>query len=127
MTNKHVERIHNALRRVDQKANVAGYIVLKGADHVGTVRFSYPRDGAGRLVALAADWTAERPRREDDPTRADFENWTPWQYGWASGGGYDKHTAALSGMTIAGVRIRDDGHGWNNQLRDAGLTVLQAV
>ena len=121
-----VARIHAALNRLDQKANVSGFVVIDSAcKHVGTVRFSYPRDGAGKLVALAADWSADRPR--DAEGKADFSNWTPWQYGTANGGGYDKHTAAMSGMTIAGVVIKDDGHRWNDQLRAAGLTVLQAV
>lgn len=123
---KNVERIHNALRAVDKKSNVAGYIILDSAgEHIGTVRFSYPRDGAGKLQALAANWSAERPR--DAAGNADFTNWTPWQYGWASGGGYDKHTAALSSMTIGTVTIADSGYDWSHQLRDAGYRVIQAV
>lgn len=123
---KNVERIHNALRAVEQKANVAGYVVLNSkGDHIGTVRISYPRDGAGQLKILAADWTAERPK--DNEGKADFTNWTPWQYGTANGGGYDKASAAMSNMCIGTVRIEDSGHSWYNQLRDAGYVVLQAV
>jgi hypothetical protein len=126
MNKAQVEKIHNALRTADKKANVAGYIVLDSArDHIGTVRVSYPRDGSGQLKVLAADWTAKRPRDADG--NPDFTNWTPWQYGWANGGGYDKATAALSGMCIGTVRIEDSGYDWAHQLRDAGYIVLQAV
>lgn len=119
-------RIHEALRSMDRKANVAGYVVIDQAgEHIGTVRFSYPRDGMGRLQALAANWKAERPK--DDKGEPDFTNWTPWQYGWASGCGYDKATAALGGMTIGTVTLQDQGKDWSNQLRDAGYRVLQAV
>ena len=121
-----VERIHNALRSIEKKSNVAGFIVLDAAgEHIGTVRFSYPRDGAGKLQVLAANWKAERPKDADG--KADFTNWTPWQYGWANGGGYDKHTAALSGFTIGDCTIADHGQRWNDQLHAAGYRVLQAV
>jgi hypothetical protein len=114
------------VRAIEQKANVSAHIVLDAAgEHIGTVRFSYPRDGAGKLHAVAADWSTERPRKENG--EADFETWTPWQYGYANGGGYDKHSAAVSGMTIGTVTLKDDGHNWYNQLRDAGYRVIQAV
>ena len=120
------DRIHKACDALDRKANVSGFIVLDSAGkHVGTVRFSYPRDGAGKLIAIAADWTAERPR--DAKGEPDFKNWTPWQYGYANGGGYDKHTAALCSMTIGGHRIEDGGYRWDSQLRTAGFQVFQAV
>lgn len=121
-----VQRIHDALRRVDQKANVAGYVVLDSTgEHIGTVRFSYPRDGAGRLVALVANWAAERPK--DENGLGDFTNWTPWQYGTANGCGYDKATAAISGMTIGACTVQDSGWDWTRQLRDAGYRVIQAI
>jgi hypothetical protein len=124
---KKVEQIHGALRKLEQKANVAGHVVLdKDGKHIGTVRLSYPRDGAGQLKALAANWLAVRPVNPETGL-ADFQNWTPWQYGWANGGGYDKATAALSGMTIGTVTIKDDGFNWYNQLRDAGYAVIQAI
>lgn len=120
------DRIHDALRRLDQKANVAGYIVLDAAgEHVGTVRFSYPRDGMGKLIALVADWTVERPHNAAG--EPDFAEWTPWQYGWASGCGYDKATAAVGSMTIGTVKFVDQGFNWDHQLRDAGYRVIQAV
>lgn len=122
-----VSRIRDALKRCEQKANVAGHVVLNSDGvHVGTVRLSYPRDGAGKLQVLVADWTSKRPK---DPKtgQADFDNWTPWQYGWANGGGYDKATAAMHGMHVGGCTIEDGGHNWYNQLRNAGMIVIQAV
>ncbi len=121
-----VQRIHDALRRMEKKANVSAYVVIdKLGNHVGTVRFSYPRDGAGKLQALVANWAAERPR--DDKGEADFTNWSPWQYGWANGGGYDKQTAAISGMNIGAANIIDCGYDWSHQLREAGYIVINAV
>lgn len=110
-----------ALRKLEQKSNVAGYVVMKGATHIGTVRFSYPRDGAGKLQGFAADMT------RNPPEGCDFRNWTRWQYGWANGGGYDKHTAALGGMTLGKVTFADQGYDWIHQLREAGYVVIQAV
>jgi hypothetical protein len=106
---------------MERKANVSGYIVLKGAEHVATVRFSYPRDGAGKLVAMVADWMLAKP--ED----VDFRHFTRWQYGWANGYGYDKASAAVSGMKIDGITLKDDGWSWDRQLRDAGYQVIQAI
>jgi hypothetical protein len=119
-------RIHSALDAMDHKANVSAYIVLdKAGEHVGTIRFSYPRDGMGKLQCLAADWVAERPRKADG--EADFTNWTPWQYGWASGCGYDKRTAAIGGMTIGTVTFADQGYDFSHQLREAGYRIIQAI
>lgn len=121
-----VDRIHAALHHLDEKANVAAFVVLNPAGaHAATVRFSFPRDGAGKLQCLAADWLAPRPLAVD--SLPDFETWTPWQYGCASGCGYDKCTAAMSGMTIGGCKIHDGGERWDSQLRAAGYTVIQAV
>lgn len=39
---------------------VAAYVVMRGPEHVGTVRVHYPADGAGRLVVYVADWTLGR-------------------------------------------------------------------
>lgn len=115
------DKIHAQLDKLRRKANVSAYVILLKGEHVGTVRLSWPRDGAGRLTALAADWTRTKP---DD---VEFRQWTRWQYGTATGCGYDKATAALSGMTIAGITIHDDGYRWANQLEAANLTVIEAV
>jgi hypothetical protein len=58
--------------------DVSAYVVMKGADRVATVAFKYPRDGAGRLWAYV-HWIG-----------------VPMVRGYASGGGYDKHSAACS-------------------------------
>jgi hypothetical protein len=115
-------KIHDRIRALEQRCKVDAFIVLnQKREHVGTVRIHYPRDGAGRLTVVAADWTLDRPEGET------FETFTRWQVGTASGGGYDKATAAAGGMTIAGVTLIDEGAGWYNQLRNAGFDVLQAV
>ncbi len=115
------DKVHEHLRKAENRANVAAYIVMRGAEHVATIRFHFPRDGAGKLIAFAADWTLPLPEN------VDFKKFTRWQYGWATGYGYDKRTAAVSGMTIAGVTLKDQGWDWSHQLREAGLTVIQAI
>jgi hypothetical protein len=79
------------------------------------------RSGFYIRAMVLADWTAPTP--ED----CDFQNWTRWQYGWANGFGYDKESAALSGMTIAGLTLQDSGHSWRGQMYHAGFDVIQAV
>lgn len=117
------DKIHDRLRILEDRANVSAYVILNAqGHHVGTVRFHHPRDGAGRLTCSAADWTIPVPENGND--RA---SWTRWQLGWANGYGYDKRTAAMVGMSIAGVKLKDNGHGWDSQLRDAGLIVVQAI
>lgn len=117
------DQIHERLKKLEDRANVAAYIILDAAgQHIGSVRFHYPRDGAGRLTCSAADWSLPVPA--DDAER---HAWTRWQLGWADGYGYDKHTAATGGMTIGTVRIVGQGNGWDSQLRAAGYQVLQAV
>jgi len=110
-------------------ANVAAYVVLKDGERVATVAFKYPRDGAGRLYAYV-HWIG-----------------SPMVRGFAAGGGYDKATAACSSAAnrmsqfnpfntdkaaadadaFAYAMIKDDGYGWDHNLRQAGFTVLQAV
>lgn len=115
-------KTHDKLRALEARTNVHAYVVLnEKCEHVGTVRVHYPRDGAGRLTVAAADWTLDRPEGET------WQTFTRWQIGTASGGGYDKATAAAGGMTIAGVTLADQGYDWCHQLQNAGLTVLQAV
>lgn len=100
---------------------VAAYVVMRGPEHVGTVRVHYPADGAGRLVVYVADWTLDRP--EHIP----FNEFTRWQRGIAGGYGYNKTSAAMSGMVIAGVTTIDDGHDWQHHFRAGGFTILQAI
>jgi len=100
---------------------VAAYVVMRGAEHVGTIRMHYPADGMGRLVVYVADWTL------DCPEHVPFNEFTRWQRGAASGTGYDKSSAAMSGMTIANITTVDDGYGWQHHFRAGGLTILQAI
>lgn len=116
--------------------HVSAYVVLDHkADRVATIAFKYPRDGAGRLYAYVHFFGLEMVR------------------GFATGGGYDKHTAACN---VASAKIKalagryaqgeegdrfdratlnrfilalshNNGRTWENHLRQAGFTVLQAV
>jgi hypothetical protein len=109
-------------------SNVSAYVVLKDGDRVATIAIKFPKDGAGRLYAYV-HWFGMAMVR-----------------GSATGGGYDKRTAACSsaarlitGLTAipenqhaAALAFRealllDSGHDWTRQLETAGFTVLQAV
>lgn len=126
-------------QRAKAFASVAAYVVLAldetaTSQRVATIAFKHPRDGAGRLYA--------------------YVHWIgiPMQRGFASGGGYDKHTAACaaafrkwqwpSGSSgpiadksreadalhafVTALQL-DDGYGWSRNLEQAGFTVMQAV
>lgn len=111
--------------------NVSAYVILdSNGEHVASVNFKFPRDGAGRLWA--------------------YLHWfgVPMVRGFASGYGYDKRSAAVSNAQrrlivkderdravfadpqmkkfIAAVE-KDEGEYWDRRLRDAGFTVIQAV
>jgi hypothetical protein len=107
-------------------ANVSAYVVLHNNERVATVAIKFPRDGSGRLYAYVHWFGCEMVR------------------GYASGGGYDKRTAACSvaanklKVGAGGERwesyeafckalAKDSGSDWTRQLEDAGFTVLQAV
>jgi hypothetical protein len=106
-------------------AQVSAWVVLnQTGERVATIAIKSPRDGAGRLQA--------------------FVHWigVPMVRGQASGGGYDKATAAISD---AASRMISGEHahltawqpfaqvlmiaqtGWTRVLEDAGFRVLQAV
>lgn len=100
--------------------SVSAYVVLLKGERVATVAFKHPRDGAGRLSAYV-HWRG-----------------TPMVRGWAGGGGYDKRTAACVNAVrqiqpdpaVGAFRAAlqaDTGPTWDDQLRRAGFTVLQAV
>lgn len=117
------DQIHDRIRKLEDRTNVSAHVVLNAnGDHVGTIRFHYPRDGAGRLTAICADWTLTLPT-----DAAAYEAWTRWQIGTASGWGYDKRTAALGGLTVGVVTFAPQGYCWDSQLRAAGYQVIQAV
>lgn len=109
---------------------VASFAVLdKRGTPVATVAFKYPRDGAGRLYCYLHVIGSRMAR------------------GHASGGGYDKHSAAFE-AALAKIEhngpgvdalARDQvlafrdamegrgGHYWNNNLERAGYRVFQTV
>jgi len=111
--------LHNEIQK--RAKRVAAFIVMRGSEHVGTVRLHYPADGMGRLIAYVADWTLDRPKD------LAYDEFTRWQKGIASGVGYDKATAAMSGLTIASATIKDEGADWVAQLTKEGYTVLRAI
>jgi len=107
---------------------VSAFVILKDGKRFGSVAFKFPADGAGRLYAYVQLFGA------------------PMVRGFASGGGYDKRTAAVSAAaehldfgalvpdfdkpTLAVARfamMRDDGQDWADALRKAGFDVWQAV
>jgi len=110
--------------------NVAAYVIMRGSERVATIAFKFPADGAGRLYAYV-HWIGE-----------------PMARGFASGGGYDKRSAACASAAqkmaklysatsrledhaaynmFRAALLKDDGIGWQDHLRDAGFTVFQAV
>lgn len=73
---------------------ISAWIILKEGKHIGTVHAHYSNGG----VCTVNVWDRN----------------TPPQFGKAGGYGYDKFTAALSGMTIDGVRMYDHSVGDEN-------------
>lgn len=116
--------IHARLKTLEDRTNVSAYVVTDAnGQHIGSIRFHYPRDGAGRLTCSAADWSQEGP--SDGEER---EAWTRWQIGWDDGAGHDRHSASMHNMTIGTVKIDGAaGPTWDAQLRAAGYNVIQAV
>lgn len=106
-------------------ARVSAYVILRDGERVATVALKYPADGAGRPYA--------------------YVHWIglPMVRGFATGGGYDKATAACASAVTrfgrqgefwpgfarfaAASRETDTGFRWDDALRSAGFTVLQAV
>jgi hypothetical protein len=76
----------------------------------GKIKVAYPADGAGRLRVWVWDCIG-----------------SDVQYGTASGGGYDKLSAALSGLTFDGLTLTDHPQNWESQLREAGYTIISAI
>ena len=103
---------------------VSAYVIVRDGERVGTIAFKYPRDGAGRLYAYVHFHGIAMVR------------------GGAAGGGYDKHSAACASAARAMVvcnekpvyldhfvtaLAKDDGFGWDRNLRSHGFDVWQAV
>lgn len=113
-------------------AIVSAYCIILDGEHIASVAFKYPKDGAGRLWCYLHVFGQ------------------PMARGFVSGGGYDKHSAAAacaarkvknyaeSEITqypknaelrnlIVSALASDNGYGWDRRLRDAGFDVFQAV
>lgn len=113
-------------------ANVSAFVILKDGERVATVAFKFPRDGAGRLYCYL------------------HVIGLPMVRGQAGGYGYDKKSAAFRDAAEKQAKVKlgswqtsdysveyaiaeafysclNDGHDWNDDLRKAGYTVLQAV
>ena len=116
-------------------ARTEAFVILKDDKRVATIAFKFPADGAGRLYAYV-HWIGLEMVR-----------------GYASGGGYDKRTAACAHAVVrrGGLPLglgaetgfpdafrrdffdfrralaADRGPTWEHALRVAGFTVLQAV
>lgn len=107
---------------------LSAYVVLNSrGDKVATIAFKHPRDGAGRLYAYV-HWIGLEMTR-----------------GFATGGGYDKCSAACSSAAqklkpllaehavdsparaFLAALAHDDGNTWHNHLLAARFNVLQAV
>ena len=91
-------------------ARAAAYVIFKGARHVATIHIAYPADGAGRLYVTCRQTgkAAERSaavRAKLGWKGKDAEAYA--QHGSAGGWGYDKKTAALSGIVIDGHELTD--------------------
>lgn len=108
-------------------ARVSAYVILRNGEYAGRVIVSYPADGAGRLYVIG--WLPGQPGAA--------EKWTR-HHRWASGGGYDKASAAMSGAKVWNMRgpsgavaswatLQDNGRDWRHQLEDMGYEVVQAV
>ena len=99
-------------------ARTEAYVILVGSTLVARVAFRFPADGAGRLYAYV-HWIG-----------------SPMVRGFASGGGYDKRTAACASAAdksgaswseaFREAMALDAGQHWDSALRDAGFTVFQA-
>lgn len=91
------------------------YVVLSpDRKRFGKIKILYPADGAGRLRVFAWDCSGDHGL----------------QYGHATGGGYDKLSAALCGMKWDGLVFGDhcqDGGPWDKMLKDAGYEIIQAL
>ena len=102
----------NTARKITEGAafnRVAAYVILNPAGEIcGTVKIQFPKDGAGRVTAIL------------------HEHGSAPQIGTASGYGYDKKSAALSGGVFAGITLVDSGTDWTRQLENNGYKVYQA-
>jgi hypothetical protein len=119
-------------------SHVSAYVILKDGEHVAKIALKFPKDGAGNLYAyvhylgleMVRDFaggygydkksaavthaaTKIEPYLVEDPTQQ-------WQIDYA-----EKINAVMAEFKAALSDI--GGKDWDNALRDAGYTVLNAV
>lgn len=97
MSKKKDPTLDDVLKVVEHKRASVGWVV--GAKDSKVIRIAriamvWPEDGAGRLRVAVTDWGEEG---KDYPPRHYVSS--------ASGGNYDKLTAALDGATVGGVTL----------------------
>lgn len=112
--------VFDRLRKAEQSPawNRAGaYAIMRGSELVGKILCKYPTDGMGPLEVFLWDWSGDR-----DVTREDFI-----QRKTASGMGYDKLAAALSGLTFGEIVLRNHPTNWKDQIREAGYNLIQVI
>ncbi len=115
------EKFVNAVKAMEKRIrNVRAFVVINpdNSQHNGRYVISYPKDGVGRCYAIA--WL---PGQHEETHR---------HHGHASGGGYDKATAATGGAEFWNLkeakldRLVDQGYSHRQQLEQAGWIVIQA-
>lgn len=114
---QHMDRakVTDKIRRLEKTANIAAWVILKDGKYAGRILQKY----LDRCTMAALDLS--RPLHDEDG------NHNRWQIGWASGGGYNKATAVLDGMTFNGHTFTDEGKTWDAQLQDWGFEVIRAI
>jgi hypothetical protein len=100
-------------------AKVASFCIIYKSEPVASIAIKYPRDGAGRLYVYV-HWRGCHMVR-----------------GFASGGGYDKATAAIreaidkiadcDNRAFIQALTPSGGAGWQSRLERAGFTVFQTI
>ena len=107
--------------------DVSAYAITKDGANIGRIIFKYPRDGMGRLFAYVQVWGF------------------PMVRGYASGCGYDKHSAAVE-SAVSGLKsglerdeksqhiqawqaamAKDAGVRWDDRLRAAGYEARAVI
>lgn len=83
--------------------------IVKDGQMVGKILVLYPSDGAGKLKVNLYDWTG---------------NHSEVYYGWVSGCGYDKLSAALEGLSFGDNVFKYKGWDYAHQLREWGYEVF---